>query len=306
LTATQSKRRTQRLYDPLGWAVVRAPLLPAEAYLELADPPSGGRAWWGANLDTPTSRDPQVRLALLVGAGHLAKALQEGTGRDRKASGKLLRYLIRMSTRPTPYGLFAGVGLGTFGATTNLKLSDAAAPRRARPDMAWLLSLIGTLEARPALLRQLNVRTHPALFAAAGRVRLGDPTPLADSPQTGPVSVRASDALMAVLLLANSCIPYTRLVEELSGLIGATTERTDTFLTELWRQGLLLSNLRPPLTSTSPATHLVERLLCIADPPPEAPRLKAALDALSNWNRLNIAEAASEWPAWRACSSRSN
>jgi thiopeptide-type bacteriocin biosynthesis protein len=202
-----------------------------------------------------------------------------------------------MSTRPTPYGLFAGVGLGTFGATTNLKLSDAAAPRRARPDMAWLLSLIGTLEARPALLRQLNVRTHPALFAAAGRVRLGDPTPLADSPQTGPVSVRASDALMAVLLLANSCIPYTRLVEELSGLIGATTERTDTFLTELWRQGLLLSNLRPPLTSTSPATHLVERLLCIADPPPEAPRLKAALDALSNWNRLNIAEAASEWPA---------
>src|SRR6266852_9809966 len=67
---------------------------------------------------------------------------------------KLLRFLIRMSTRPTPFGLFAGVALGHWGAITDLALS-AEPPRTAtRPDMAWLLPFVQKLESR------LDIRKH--------------------------------------------------------------------------------------------------------------------------------------------------
>ena len=50
-------------------------------------------------------------------------------GRDAaRAEAKLLRYLIRMSNRPTPYGLFAGVALGQWAECTDLALADAPVP----------------------------------------------------------------------------------------------------------------------------------------------------------------------------------
>ncbi|WP_369123902.1 lantibiotic dehydratase [Streptomyces mexicanus] len=58
--------------------------------------------------------DVQARLAVLVASRDLTDALARTHPDDRAAArlrGKLVRYPIRMSTRPAPFGLFAGVGL---------------------------------------------------------------------------------------------------------------------------------------------------------------------------------------------------
>ena len=54
-----------------------------------------------------------------------------------------------MSTRPTPYGMFAAVGLAEPGAATDLTDRRARARTRTRPDMAWLLGFVAALEERP-------------------------------------------------------------------------------------------------------------------------------------------------------------
>lgn len=42
----------------------------------------------------------------------------------------LIKYYIRLTTRPTPYGLFAGVSLGNFGDKTDMCITDAACHKK--------------------------------------------------------------------------------------------------------------------------------------------------------------------------------
>ncbi len=101
----------------------------------------------GEAMRGATTFDPWVRLALAVGGGNLVKALGNEEKTDAEAPGKLF-VPIRMSTRSTPYGIFAGVALGKFADATDVLIDDSGPIRRARPDMEWLLSLVGELETR--------------------------------------------------------------------------------------------------------------------------------------------------------------
>ena len=238
-----------------------------------------------------------MRLALAVGGGHLVETLGDEDKKDADAPGKLLRYQIRMSTRPTPYGIFAGVVLGKFAGTTDVLIDDSASTRRARPDMEWLFSLVGELEARPEIRRQLRVIKHPAAFISSGRVFLADSTPLKDAAHLPVISIRESRAVSAALAHAKDYVQYQFLEESLCRELEADTEKVDKLLTELWQQGLLLTDLRPPLTEGHPADYVARRLLSLPAPPPEAERLKSAIATLNQWDALDPYKAATEWPA---------
>jgi thiopeptide-type bacteriocin biosynthesis protein len=289
-------RTPQGFFDPLEWAVMRAPLLPIESYLALADEDSPANIHWRTEGDHAVPADPLVKLALSVGSGQLVDALDRRGGSDPDVRGKLLRYQIRMSTRPTPYGMFAGVALAGFGQSTAIALEDGSPTWRARPDMEWLLSFVGALEARPEVRRHLHVVAHPAAFARSGRVFLSDATPLKDAAEPASVSVRESRAVSSALARARSFVSYLELTEDLRKEFDVEADKVEELLTELWRQGLLLTDLRPPLTTASPAHYVAERLQSLPEPVPEAGDLRGALDALGEWNRLPPAEAAARWP----------
>ena len=180
--APKSQRRRQPLYEPLDWAIVRAPLLPADAYLALSRrPPIGGTEERRRSaLEARLPADPAVRAALAVGSGNLYDTLIRygASGKDDpESAGKLLRYLIRMSTRPTPYGLFAGVAIARWGAETDLALAHSPPRTRTRPDMAWLLPLVMEAEKRPEVRRRLRYSANHRAFIHAGRVFLPEPAP---------------------------------------------------------------------------------------------------------------------------------
>ena len=153
--SAKGDERGRTLYAPLSWALIRAPLLPVESYLGLSDPIA---------LEGPMLADPAVRAALAVGSGNLFDALGRSgpSGReDPKTAAKLLRYLIRMSTRPTPYGMFAGVALAGWGPETNLSILPGRPRTRTRPDMAWLLGLVFEAESRTEVRQQLCYFANP-------------------------------------------------------------------------------------------------------------------------------------------------
>ena len=300
----KSQTRRQPLYEPLDWAIVRAPLLPADAYLALSRPVADAQE---CQRSAPVARlpaDPAIRAALAVGSGNLYDTLiRDGnSGKDDpESAGKLLRYLIRMSTRPTPYGLFAGVALARWGVETDLALAHSPPRTRTRPDMAWLLPLVMEAEKRPDVRRQLRYSTNHRAFIHAGRVFLPEPAPAGDSGgQIQAVSVRASGPALKALEMARSWVPHARLAVDLASFPGATPEKAEKLIDELWRQTFLLTDLRPPLTEPSPAIYVAQRLKEIPEAADLLDRLQTALAGAAEWDNLPIEEAAGAFRALAA------
>ena len=232
--------------------IVRAPLLPVDAYLALRT--GDGRRGHLA---------PEVRRALAVASPSLLAALDRTGPGDPgwpRLEGKLLRYLIRMSTRPTPFGLFAGVGIARWADRTDLAL--AGPPRtRTRLDMEWLLRLVLRLEADPEVRRHLRLFANTAAFERAGRLHLSEAAPTGSGVAAGSVSVRATGAVRQALAAARRPIPYADLAAHLLAVVpGATPERVDQLIAQLCEATLLLSDLRPPLTGPDPAGWVAGRL----------------------------------------------
>jgi lantibiotic biosynthesis protein len=206
---------------------------------------------------------------------------------------KLRRYQIRMSTRPTPYGLFAGVALASWGEKTDLRIRATLARTRTRPDMAWLMNLVMSAEADPAIRRHLSVVANPLAVVEAGRLFLSERAPSGPASPSIPVSVRATNVVKRALALARSPITYADLVARLcEATPSATVEKVEKLLNELWEQTVLLTDLRPPLTSSSPARYVAERMAHIPEAADAMSKLNWFVTALSTWDSLKLEERA--------------
>ena len=271
-------------YEPLDSVLVRVPLLPVERYLGLTDE----RAQFALLSDSRVVRGLAVGSASLLAA--IERFNQSGlNARDaERMRAKLLRYQIRMSTRPTPFGLFAGVALTGFGPLTDLVVCSTCAHIRTRPDMAWLMGLVVSAESDPAVRRQLRLVANPLASIEAGRVTLAERAPVRAGAQGQSVSVRATSVVRHALTLARTPIPYADLVHRLcEGAPSATPEKVEALLTQLWEQTLLLTDLRPPLTIDDPARYVAERLRGIPDAAGACERLETLRNAAADWDRLD-------------------
>jgi thiopeptide-type bacteriocin biosynthesis protein len=243
--------RAQRaaLYEPLDWAVLRAPLLAAGDARHAEPPP---------DADSLMPADPRIHAAIAVASRDLADALRTTRPCDDAGARKrmkLRRYLIRMSTRATPFGLFAGVGMieWTSGAS-NVNLAAGPLLTRTRPDMAWLLEFVAALEA------DRGIRRHLPLVASSTITLRGDRVFTAATSTQTEVSVRASAVVRQVLAAAEQPTAFGELVSIAGSAPGATPRKATGLVEHLWQQGFLRSILRPPLTAGDATTYVRERL----------------------------------------------
>ena len=190
-----------------------------------------------------------------------------------------------MSTRPTPLGLFAAVGLANWGERTDIELAAGHRPRRTRPDAAWLMALVDRAESEPQIRRHLHVRANPLALTRAGRLVLAERASR-DNGVPVSVSVRATEVVQRAMAAARTPIRFDDLT--------CASARHDTrgdgraghqLLDRLCEQALLLTDLRPPLTVASPARYVLEKLGAI----PAAAQLRALL--------ASVVEAAGRWDA---------
>jgi thiopeptide-type bacteriocin biosynthesis protein len=271
-------------YEPLDFFVLRAPLLSVDFYRDLK-PDLTGSLHQCALL----ASEGDIRRALAAGSATLLDALSHrdrNESRRQKVYSKLLRYLIRMSSRPTPFGLFAGVALGQWGDETDIQLSAMPRLQRTRPDMGWLMNVVTHLESVPALRRHLRFVANPSALIRAGRIFLAERVSRNEAHTPPAVSIRATEVARRTLLAARDPLPYDVLAAFLlASTPGATAEQVESLLTSLWEQTLLLTDLRPPLTGECPCRYVIGRLSEI----PAAAEIRAQLEA--------VLEAATVWDA---------
>jgi thiopeptide-type bacteriocin biosynthesis protein len=269
------------LYIPLDSVMVRAPLLPIQSYFDLADD----------KRQLALLSDPKIQQAIAVASPSLLGAMERYqtsglTERDAdRMRAKLLRYQIRMSTRPTPFGLFAGVGIAKWGDTTDIKIKTTCAKTQTRPDMAWLMKLVFEAESDPAIRKRLRFVANVSAVVEAGRVTLSERAPTSDGMRGAMVSVRATGVVRRALTLAQTPIHHDDLVAQMRETTpSASEEKVEKLLGELWEQTLLLTDLRPPLTHDDPAAYVADRLAAIPEASAFTTRVQAMLGATANWD----------------------
>jgi thiopeptide-type bacteriocin biosynthesis protein len=278
--------------------LVRAPLLPVHLCRQMSaenghSGTGGDRALPFAPMaDSLLPLDMRLQVALAVGSNDLFEALERTSPSARQATRlrrKVARFLTRMATRPTPYGLFAGVALAHWGSHTDLALAAGRPPTRTRPDMAWLLQFVLRLEARDEVRRHLRFYANPAATYQADRVFLPELAPRIDGGRSAPVSIRATGVVKGALAFARDPVPYEELVAELLTTTPEATEaKIEHLLTELWRYTLLLTDLRPPLTTESPVHYVLQRLASIPPAADACAELQAVVDATTAWDTLPL------------------
>jgi thiopeptide-type bacteriocin biosynthesis protein len=189
----------------------------------------------------------------------------------RRAALAVLRYRLRMSSRPTPFGLFAGVSGGEFGGTPGLSRGPADQTRTLM-DMDWLLGIVRTLERDPDVLRLLRVQRHQDVTIRGDR---------ATAESQASVSMRATPVLREALRLSEVPVRAAELAMLLHGHADdAPDDRILGLLRLLVSENFLLTELRPPLDGTDPLRHVLAALDGAGPLPAGPDRLRHELRAV--------------------------
>ncbi|RLK54456.1 lantibiotic dehydratase [Actinokineospora cianjurensis] len=260
------------MYRALDAAIVRTAAHPANLTVppwpdltaDRAGQVSGWRDWlervWAITTfaDAVTDASPVLaRQARRVIDGHELRARQV-----RRTVVSTLRYLLRATGRATPFGLFAGIAPARFGTLTTV--AHSGVPRLvARVDGGWLAAVITRLEACDPLRQRLSVAVTDVRWLRDGRLITGlrQAPGAATGQQPAEVSLRHTPAIDLIVEAAGKPILVAELADTVAAKFPATPHPAiDDVLAHLITERVLISNLRPPMTTADPLAHLLAQL----------------------------------------------
>ncbi len=209
---------------------------------------------------------PEIREALYIGSPNLHAEylkLESGQITAKKEIAKLhyalFRYLIRMSTRCTPFGFFAGTHVGQWSKTTDTVLSSPLQHQRhTRLDMLYLCNLAQKMAKNPAIRPYLKFYPNNTIYTLGDQLRYIEYHYFRGSRRYEISSVEHSAYLDKVL---KSAEPGKYLQELIDLLLDdeITQEDAQEFLDEVANSQLLISELEPAITGN----EFLDQLLVI-------------------------------------------
>ena len=180
----------------------------------------------------------------------------------RRMVRSVARYVLRMTGRATPFGLFAGVTTASFGRGVAIHWGGGHRAI-ARAGGSWLAEVIAQLESCERLLERLPVVRNNLCFVRGGRLVVPYQSRSQDDRRTTAVevSIRYTAAVKLAVHTASSPVPCADLVVTLSGAFPATpASRILGLLSDLVLHGVLISSLNAPSTVTDAFSHLLAQL----------------------------------------------
>ncbi|MGE0395949.1 MAG: lantibiotic dehydratase [Kofleriaceae bacterium] len=274
-------------YRPLPRFVLRTPTLPFDTL-----------ARWSAMSGTEERRaelarlvaDPTVREALYLASPELDAQIPAWQKQPESQSGiaverALVRYISRMASRSTPFGLFASVSVGSVGETTNLAIPPReAAKRHTRLDNDLLFQLCADLAKDRGIRAHLRYRPNSSLYSAAARLRYAEARLVGAARVYHLVAVDRTPYLEALLERARTGATLGELVDVLCTDPEITREEATAFLGEVIDTQILVPELAPAVTGREPTAGIIDSLRAtgldlVAEPLAEAERALADIDA---------------------------
>lgn len=254
------------MIQPYSFFVLRRPVYSIQnldqLYNKLASSPlnSALKTWYS---------DPSVQQAIQVASQPFYERCQqwlkeESVSEHKKLVATLHKYFIRMCTRCTPYGLFAGCAVGTLGDRTILEPDGQSSYRWARPDMELMLSLKEHLVDIPAVRNQLRVYPNSTLYPVGDTLRYVEQLRENNQRQYFVSSVQIDNHLTALFAQAQQGVTLDELLDLLVRS-GADTEEANDYLQQLLDSQLLIFDIEPTVTGESYFNALLDQLAQLTD-----------------------------------------
>ncbi len=171
------------------------------------------------------------------------------------------RYLRRMTGRPTPSGLLAGVAPATFGNQPHMRWG-AGHRAVARADAAWVADVIRQVEGCPEALERLAVVANSTVMVRGDHLIVPHQQHAVEQGTSAvEVSMRHTDAVRAAVEAARKPVRLAQVVEELVATFPAATPvKATAMLTEMVARRALITSPHAPSTEPDALGWLLEHL----------------------------------------------
>ena len=208
-------------------------------------------------------KEPWAEESLFLASPALHAAWQPLKARpaeiETPLANALWRYIFRSYGRSTPYGLFAGMGIGTIGLDRHVDIGDQPWQTKSRPDTTILAAISRSLVNNESIRPQLRYRLNNSAYEMAGDFRFSEQIQTAIKPQIV-LSSLASTPDLKIL------VDYIRergeaSYSELTTLYGVEfQEEVSAYIDTLIDNQFLVSNLTIPITGLDMTTNLLDQL----------------------------------------------
>ncbi|MGO4445501.1 lantibiotic dehydratase [Mycobacterium sp. 2YAF39] len=234
-----------------GFFVMRAPLLPMEELDRLRSDPQ----YWQV-----LAQRPEVREALHLASPGLLERLAAGAADDRVAAS-VTAYLVRMCTRATPFGLFAGCALGAVGDSTALMVDGPdGTTRHSRPDTEVLAGLVERLLKDPSVRPAMEVEPNSSRYHAGGAMRLIE-SRLGNGRRTHHLVVIEDDEpLRCALDTAVGGCSVEKVAQAVQAVAGVEQDEARDYVDALVDAHVLTPVAEPAVTGPEPLAHVLSSL----------------------------------------------
>ena len=270
------------LFRPSGFFVVRLPLLSVDELCRWSEgalaPAAVGqddealeaavaadRARLSAALRARAA-DPVLREALFVASPSLDQAIDGWlTGTDPgNVTGIVARYFSRLTSRATPFGLFAASSVGRLGEGPGFRCTPGPRfVRHTRLDMEYVSALADALERRPETRARLAFAPSNSLYERAGQLRYIEARvdPVTRERRNDLVAIEATPAVRDVLLQAKGgATPDSLARAVMASRSKVSAADAAAFVDGLIDSQVLVSPLAPAITGGNPLDELIAAL----------------------------------------------
>ena len=255
-------------YDIGEFLLLRSPTQSAEELICLNNEAIQGAHFAFEQSLKETFSQPELQEAIYLASQNLYDELNKWLNKehfDAKRQEKLMislyKYFVRMSTRCTPYGLFAGCEVGSMKDQPTVINLESHYYKHARLDMNVLAEIIDALLTDPIVRAQVKYYPNNSLYATDNAYRYVTYTLKKKRRSYRLSSVRKNAYLDQLLTLAETGVCSTEFVFSLIGLdAGFTQAEADSYVEQMIASQLLVSELAPLITGQEGLPSLIQQL----------------------------------------------
>ena len=216
-------------------------------------------------------KNPRIQESIFLASPELYYRLkewiQEGQKKEKKSDKlklTLYKYLTRLHTRSTPFGLFAGCVKGSWGTSTNIKLHESK--RLTRLDMQLLTSFIDYIERVPEIRKQLYFEVNSSFYKWSNKKARFVQYTLNNHFRKYHLTDIELDTFLEKIITKAKAHPST-IVELAKEIVNEDISNKDAekYILEIIESQILVSNLQPKLTEEEVLINLIKTLKALVD-----------------------------------------
>lgn len=244
--------------------MVRIPSMPIEVFKKIDSYDQGVISFLNENKTIKGDFEEALLLASQSTYQSLI-SVPEKPKKNRNLELGVCKYITRMSTRPTPYGMFAGVGLGKFSGRDSLTISTDKHRKDVLVDTYWLEHIIHKIELEANLFPKIELIWNNNCYIKGDRVKNPYFSNHGDNEQNESFensSIRFNELISIIIKSTQNFVPYSKLVEIIKEYYeDVSNNLIDKILLELIENEYLLTDLRLPAYCDEPLEYVINKLL---------------------------------------------